>query len=103
MSISPNVPNPQESYHYDNLGTPRWISVLFALLFAALGLLAYAGHSIQARLEQELSKSDDQNKILTAQLEQANARLADIKGQLDVTSQKVGMTQAELAEARSRA
>jgi hypothetical protein len=103
MSISPNVPNPQESYHYDNLGTPRWISVLFALLFAGLGLIVYAGHSIQTRLEQELTKSEDQNKILSAQLEQANTRLADIKGQLDVTSQKIGMTQAEVAEAKSRA
>jgi predicted nucleic acid-binding Zn-ribbon protein len=103
MSISPNVPTPQESYHYENLGTPRWIPVLFALLFVALGVIAYAGHSIQTRLEQELSKGDEQNKILTAQLEQANARLADIKGQVEVTSQKVGMTQSELAEARSRA
>ena len=103
MSISPNVPTPQESYHYENLGTPRWIPVLFAVLFVALGVIAYAGHSIQTRLEQELSKADEQNKILTAQLEQANTRLADIKGQVEVTSQKVGMTQAELAEARSRA
>jgi DNA repair exonuclease SbcCD ATPase subunit len=103
MSISPNVPTPQESYHYENLGTPRWIPVLFAVLFVALGVITYAGHSIQTRLEQELSKADEQNKILTAQLEQANARLADIKGQVEVTSQKVGMTQAELAEARSRA
>ena len=103
MSISPNVPTPQESYHYENLGTPRWIPVLFAVLFVALGVIAYAGHSIQTRLEQELSKADEQNKILTAQLEQANARLADIKGQVEVTSQKVGMTQSELAEARSRA
>jgi chromosome segregation ATPase len=54
-------------------------------------------------LEQELSHNEEQNKILTAQLEQANARIADLKGQVDVTSQKVGMTQAELAEARSRA
>jgi DNA repair exonuclease SbcCD ATPase subunit len=103
MSISPNVPTPQESYHYENLGTPRWIPVLFAVLFVALAVIAYAGHSIQTRLEQELSKADEQNKILTAQLEQANARLADIKGQVEVTSQKVGMTQSELAEARSRA
>ena len=103
MSISPNVPNPQESYHYENLGTPRWIPVLFAMLFIALGVITYAGHSVQTRLEQELSKADEQNKILTAQLEQANTRLADIKGQVEVTSQKVGMTQAELAEARSRA
>src|SRR5271157_2684396 len=103
MSISPNVPEPQESYHYENLGTPRWIIVLFAVLFVALGALAYFGYSAQTRLQQELSKADEQNKILTAQLEQANARLADIKGQVEVTSQKVGMTQAELAEARSRA
>ena len=103
MSISPNVPSPQESYHYENLGTPRWIPVLFGLLFVALGVITYAGHSVQTRLEQELSKADEQNKILTAQLEQANARLADIKGQVEVTSQKVGMTQAELADARSRA
>ena len=103
MSISPNVPNPQESYHYENLGTPRWIPVLFALLFVALGLLAYAGHSVQSRLEQELTKAEDQNKILSAQLEQANSRLAEIKGQVEVTSQKIGMTQAEVAEAKSRA
>src|SRR6516162_5978296 len=103
MSISPNVPTPQESYHYENLGTPRWIPVLFAVLFVALAVLAYAGHSVQTRLEQELSKADEQNKILTAQLEQANTRIADLKGQVEVTSQKVGMTQAELAEARSRA
>lgn len=103
MSISPNVPSPQESYQYESAGTPRWIAVLFGLLIAGVGLVAYAGHSVQGRLEQELSKNEEQNKILSAQLEQANTRIADLKGQLDVTSQKVGMTQAELAEARSRA
>lgn len=103
MSISPNVPSPQESYHYENVGTPRWIGVLFGLLIAGLGVLAYAGHSAQTRFDQEMAKNAEQNKILTAQLEQANSRIADLKGQLEVTSQKVGMTQAELAEARSRA
>src|SRR5208337_1124578 len=103
MSISPNVPDPQESYHYENLGTPRWIIVLFAVLLVAVGLLAYIGYSVQTRLQQEFAKSEEQNKILTAQLDQANARLAELKGQMDVTSQKIGMTQAELADARSRA
>jgi septal ring factor EnvC (AmiA/AmiB activator) len=103
MSISPNVPSPEESYHYENVGTPRWITVLFAVLVVGLAALAYAGHSIQSRFEQELAKAEEQNKILTAQLEQANTRIADLKGQVDVTSQKVGMTQAELADARSRA
>src|SRR5271157_5036311 len=103
MSISPNVPDPQESYRYENLGTPRWIIVLFAVLIVAVALLAYAGYSVQARMQQELAKAEEQNKILTAQLEQANARFAELKGQMDVTSQKIGMTQAELADARSRA
>jgi hypothetical protein len=103
MSISPNVPSPQDSYHYDSVGTPRWIAVLFGVLFVALAALAYAGHSIQTRLDQDLAKSEEQNKILSAQLDQANTRLADLKGQVEVASQKIGMTQSEIAEARSRA
>jgi cell division protein FtsB len=102
MSISPNVPSPQESYHYDTPGTPRWIAVLFVVLFAGLAVLAYIGHSQQTRLEQDLAKQQDQNKVMSAQLEQANSRLADLKGHLEVTEQKVGMTQSELAQARSR-
>lgn len=103
MSISPNVPSPQESYHYEGGGTPRWITILFAVVIAGVGAMAYAGYSAQSHLQQEVTKAQDQNKILTAQLDQANTRLAELKGQMDVTSQKIGMTQAELAEARSRA
>ena len=102
MSISPNVPSPQETYHYESPGTPRWIAVLFVVLFAGLAVLAYVGHSQQSRLEQDLSKQQEQNKVLSAQLDQANSRLADLKGHLEVTEQKVGMTRSELAQARSR-
>jgi hypothetical protein len=102
MSISPNVPSPQETYHYESPGTPRWIAVLFVVLFAGLAVLAYVGHSQQSRLEQDLSHQQEQNKILSTQLEQANSRLADLKGHLEVTEQKVGMTRSELAQARSR-
>src|SRR5882724_1663863 len=102
MSISPNVPNPQESYHYENSGTPRWIAVLFGLLFAAVAVLGYAGYSTQSRLSQDLAKQQDTNKVMSAQLEQANTRLAELKGHVEVTEQKVGMTRAEIAEAKSR-
>ena len=102
MSISPNVPSPQESYHYDHPGTPRWIAVLFAVLFAGLAVLAYIGHSQQSRLENDLAHEREQNKLMSTQLEQANTRLADLKGHLEVTEQKVGMTRSELAQARSR-
>ena len=102
MGSSPNVPNPQESYQYESTGTPRWIAVLFGVLIAVLAVLGYAGHAVQSRLEQDISKEQDQNKILSAQLEQANSRLADLKGQVEVTSQKVGLTQSEIAQAKSR-
>src|SRR6202048_349970 len=103
MSISPNVPSPQESYHHEGTpGTPRWIAVVFIVLFLALAGLGYDGYSVQSRLDASLSKAQDQNKLLTAQLDQANSRLADLKGHIDVTEQKMHMTQAELANARSR-
>src|SRR3984893_4584483 len=104
MSISPNVPTPQESYHYEgSTGTPRWIAVVFIVLFLGLAGLGFAGYSVQSRLESNLSKTQDQNKLLTAQLDQANSRLADLKGHIDMTEQKMHMTQSELANARSRA
>src|SRR3984957_10434481 len=104
MSISPNVPTPQESYTYEtNAGTPRWIARLFGVLILAVAGLAYAGHSAQSQLQTDLNKAQDQNKLLTAQLDQANSRLAELKGNIEVTQQKIGITAAELAKARSRA
>jgi len=103
MSISPNVPSPQESYHYESAGTPRWIAVLFGVVIAAMAVLAFAGYSTQSGLRQDLTKQQEQNKILTAQLDQANVRLAYMKGHLEVTEQKVGITQAEISQAKSRA
>src|SRR6266700_3884225 len=100
MSISPNVPGPQDSYHYENTGTPRWIAVLFGVLFAAMG---FFGYTSQSRMSQELAKAQDQNKTLSAQLAQANSSLADLKGHIEVTEQKIGVTKSELAQARSRA
>ena len=103
MSISPNVPSPQESYHYDDTGTPRWIAVLFGVLFVALAAMAFFGYTSQARLSQELTKSEDANRQLLQRLDQANASLADLKGHIEVTEEKLGMTQAELSKAKSRA
>ncbi|HUE56181.1 MAG TPA: hypothetical protein VMO76_10135 [Candidatus Udaeobacter sp.] len=103
MSISPNVPSPEESYRYESTGTPRWITVLFVILVAGLIVLGIAGYTTQARLTQELAKQQDQGKILTAQLDQANSRIADLKSKMEITTQRVGLTQSELAQAKSRA
>jgi cell division protein FtsB len=102
MSISPNIPTPQESYGYESTGTPRWISVLFGVVIAALAVLGFVGYSTETRMSADLAKQQDQNKILTAQLDQANSRIADLKGQMEVTTQRMGLTQSEIARAKSR-
>ncbi len=103
MSTSPNVPDAGESYRYENAGTPRWISVLFVVLFLALGALGFTVYSAHSRMEQDLAKAREQNKVLSTQLDQANTRIAELKGHVEVTEQKLGMTQAEVAQAKSRA
>ncbi len=103
MSISPNIPSPQESYGYESSGTPRWIAVLFGVVIAALAVVVYFGYSTQARLSQDLGRQQEQNKILSAQLDQANSRIADLKSQVEITTQRMGLTQSELAKAKSRA
>src|SRR5262247_1136234 len=103
MSISPNVPSPQESYHYENTGTPRWIAVLFGVSFVALAAMGFFGYTAQSRMSQDLAKTEDANRQLLQRLDQANASLADLKGHLEVTEEKLGLTTAELAKAKSRA
>ena len=103
MSISPNIPTPQESYNYESTGTPRWITILLVLMMAGLVVLGIAGYSTETRLSQDLAKQHEQNKILTAQLDQANTRIADLKSKVEITTQRMGLTQSELAQAKSRA
>jgi cell division protein FtsB len=103
MSISPNVPSPEESYRYESTGTPRWIAVLFGVVIAALAVIGVAGYSTQSRMGQDLADQQKQNKVLTAQLEQANSRIADLKSQVEITTQRMGLTQSEIAKAKSRA
>jgi len=103
MSISPNVPSSQESYHYESSGTPRWISVLFVLLFLALGAVGFFAYSSTSKLTKDLTDAQKTNATLSTQLEQANNRLAELKSIVEVTQQKVGMTASEVAQAKSRA
>src|SRR5438045_7154799 len=103
MSISPNIPSPKESYGYETPGTPRWISVLFALVITGLALVVYFGYTTQAKLGDDLGRQRKKNKILSAQLDQANSRIADLKSQVEITTQRMGLTQSELAKAKSRA
>ena len=103
MSISPNVPSSQESYHYESSGTPRWISVLFGLLFVALAAVGVFAYTSTSKLSKDLGDAQKTNATLTTQLEQANMRVAELKSIVEVTQQKVGMTASEVAGAKARA
>jgi len=82
------VPSSQESYHYESSGTPRWISVLFVLLFLALGAVGFFAYSSTSKLTKDLSDAQKTNTTLSTQLDQANTRLAELKSIVEVTQQK---------------
>jgi len=105
MSISPNVPEPSghEANIYEAAPTPRWIIVAFVAAFAAMGYLLYAGNAAKSKLETDLLQANSKEQIMTVQIDQTNSRVADLKGQLEVTTQKLGFTQAELSQARALA
>jgi len=103
MSTIPNVPEEKEPSDPEISPTPRWVFVAFIIIFVLVGYLLFAGHAARTQLQADLAKTNERAKILAAQMEQANSRLADLKGQLEVTSQKLGLTQEELARARSLA
>ena len=104
MSTTPNVPETQEAFHPQGAGgTPRWILIVFVIVFVIVGYLLYAGHSGRTQLENELAQTNGRAKALAVQVEQTNTRLTELRGQLDLTSQKLGLTQEELARARSLA
>src|SRR5271155_4941498 len=97
-------PNPAEDVQVTEAAAlPRWVVLLFAVAFVLVGYLLFASYSENQALHKGLSDADRKTQALAAQLDKTNSRIADLKGQLDVTSQKLGLTQDELARARGLA
>lgn len=82
---------------------PRWVILLFFVAFALVAYLLYASYSQRQSISAAQASADQKDQALAAEIDTANSRIADLKGQLDVTSQKLGLTQDELAHARSLA
>jgi hypothetical protein len=82
---------------------PRWVVLLFAVAFVLVGYLLYASYSQNQALQRGLADANKKSMTLVTEIEKTNSRVADLKGQLDVTSQKLGLTQDELARARGLA
>lgn len=90
---------PHDSYPY----TPRWVIIAFLVAFGLSGYLIYA---LVQQKKQDALASDAAVKragALTAELDRTNAAIADLKTELQVTEQKLGLTEDELASARSMA
>lgn len=107
MSLTPSTPTPEEpseGIHYSETSPlPRWVPVLFVIAFLTAGYLLYANYAQRQTAARNQDLADKRIQALGAELDKTNARLADFKGQLDVTSQKLGLTEDELARARGLA
>jgi chromosome segregation ATPase len=103
MTDSPETPQtgsfepPPESYPY----TPRWVIFLFVLLFALSGYLVYASYTQAAASKVALDAAHRRADTLAAQLDRTNASMAELKSEIQMTAQKLGLTEDELAHARS--
>jgi hypothetical protein len=107
MSLTPNTPSPEDSHsgmqYTEPSALPRWVIVLFVVAFLFVGYLLYANYSSSQALHQGLDSADKKTQALATEVDKANSRIADLKGQLDVTSQKLNLSEDELAHARSLA
>jgi hypothetical protein len=99
MSISPSTNLP------DNTPPPlpRWIYFVLVILLGGIGYLAWAGYTTRTQFNSDLSKSQEAANQLSARLDQANGRIAELRGQLEVTSRHMNLTEAEIARAHSLA
>ena len=103
MSSTPNVPPSGETYQVEAATTPRWIFVVFVVLFAGVAYAIYDGQASRKSLEADITRGNQRAEMLAAKLEQADSRIADLKGQVDVTSEKLNLTQGDLGKARQLA
>ncbi|HVB35055.1 MAG TPA: hypothetical protein VNJ52_11880 [Patescibacteria group bacterium] len=104
MSTTPTRPEmPQAEAPAPSYGTPRWIPILFVILFLLGGYLIYAGIHSRHGLQAQLSQSNSRISQLGSSLDKSNSQIDDLKAELDLTSQKLGLTQQQLSQARRTA
>jgi hypothetical protein len=96
-------PESKETFVYEAAPLPRWIFVAFIVLLLLVAYLFYAGYTSRDKLQSDLTAATNQEAVLSAEIDQSNSRVADLRAKLEVTSQKLGLTQDELARASTLA
>ncbi len=98
MSTTPTRPETTEAQPpAPSLGTPRWIPILFVILFLFGGYMVYANYHSGQVFNKQVAQTNSRIAQLDSSLQ---AQADDLKAELDLTSQKLGITQAQLEEAR---
>ncbi len=77
-----------------------WL-VIVLLVVTVINLIL--GITTRMDLKESISKHSDQLDLLTRRLDSSDERYAQLRGQFQVTSEKLGLTQQELSRARSLA
>ncbi len=101
--MSSTLSTPGESQPSEVSVLPRWVTILFVVAFALVGYLLYATYAEREALRSSQDAADKKAQALATELDRTNSRLADLKGQLEVTSQKLMLSEDELARARALA
>ncbi len=77
--------------------------LLVLLLLIVSGVNLYLGITTRRQMDESASKQSDQLDLLTRRQDSSDERYAQLRGQFEVTSEKLGLTQQELSRARSLA
>lgn len=78
-----------------------WPLIVVVVLIAVMtGVNLYMGLNAREALADNLGMVEDQFELLTRRLDTNDQLYADLKGQFQVTSDKLGLTQSELSRAR---
>ena len=100
------TPTPEPEFEREQLPRatlPRWIVGLLVVIVVVVVYVAYAQWSTRARLSAQLEQASNQVAHLEARAATLEDDYADLRGQLDVTSEKLGLTRQEVTRARALA
>ncbi len=103
MSLTPNPNLPSDPQVVETSTLPRWVLLLFFIAFALVAYLFYANYNDRHAALATQDAADKKAQAVEAEFGKTNARIAELQAKLDVTSQKLGLTQDELARARGLA
>jgi hypothetical protein len=79
------------------------LPILVVLLLVVSGVNLYLGLTTRQQLQETIARQEDQANLLTRRLDSSDQLYADLRGEFQVTRERLGLTQQELERARSLA